>query len=124
VSKEPQTGRPRLRLTRHAAALLLRSLATALLLTAATAVAALLYLMFTTDEIPARAVGLFGSVYVATTGTSAGATDVSLGVANPAALIVLFGLCTLVLVLAHVIYEALQQYRGNLLAARAGSDAA
>jgi hypothetical protein len=120
MSKEPQTRRPRLRPTRRAAALLLRSVAAAMVLTASTAVVALLCLMFTTDEAPTRAVGLFGSIYVATTETSAGTTDVSMGVANPAALIVLFALCLIVLVLAQVIYEGLKQYRGTLLAAREG----
>jgi hypothetical protein len=88
-------------------------------LTTSTAVVALLSLMYSTDEVPRRAVGLFGSLFVATRQTSTGATDVSMGVAHPAALVVIFGLWLAGLVLTLVIHQALQQYRADLIAARA-----
>jgi hypothetical protein len=77
--------------------------------------------MYTTDETPARVVGLFGSLYVATTESSLGAVDVSMGVADPTALLVIFGLSVTVIALAQIIHEGLKQYRIDLIAARAGA---
>jgi hypothetical protein len=84
-------------------------------------VAALLCLMFTTDETPGRALGLFGSLYLTSTASGTGAVDVSMGVADPTALVVLFALAFTVLTLAQVIHEVLKQYRLDLIAARAGT---
>jgi hypothetical protein len=82
---------------------------------------ALLSLMSRTDDVPARTVGLFGSLYVATTQAASGATDVSMGVANPTALLVVLALAFAGLVLTQVVHQALQQYRVDLIAARAGA---
>lgn len=77
--------------------------------------------MFGTDEAPARAVGLFDSLYVETTRAGSGAVDVSMGVANPTALLVIFALCLTALALTQVIYQALTQYRLDLIEARAST---
>lgn len=77
--------------------------------------------MFSTGEAPARTVGFFGSLYVAASEGSSGATDVSMGVANPTALVVIFTLFSVGLLLTQVLYEALKQYRVDLIAARAGA---
>lgn len=82
---------------------------------------ALLSLMFSTDEATARAFGLFGSLYLTSTTSSTGPVDVSMGVADPTALLVIFGLSFTVIAFAQLIYAFLTQYRTDLIAARAGA---
>ncbi len=64
---------------------------------------------------------LFGAVSFRTTGKANGATDVTMGVENPTALILLFVLYAVVLLFAHLIYRGLKQRRDELIKGMSGN---
>ncbi len=100
--------------------LALNSVAGAAILTLVLAVMTLLYLMFSTGKESIRREGLFGSLFFETEEIPGGATGASMGLANPTALIVIFGLLCFVLMAAQVAYRELKLYRNRLIDEREG----
>lgn len=82
----------------------------------------LLYLMFSTgeDEIVRRE-GLFGSLFFETEEVREGTIGATMGVDNPAALIVIFVLFLLFLTVTQFVYQGLKSYREQLLEERVNS---
>jgi hypothetical protein len=97
------------------ALLVVNSVVGSALLTAATTVGTLLYLMFTTGKESVHREGLFGSLFFETREAPGGVTQASMGVANPTALVIVFLLFFVVLALTQVSYRELKQYRGQLI---------
>lgn len=90
----------------------------AALLTAVTAVAVLLFLMFSTGKEAVHKEGLLGSVFFETKVQPDGATGIVMGVANPAGLIIIFLFFAVVLAFAQIIYRQLKQHRAQLIKER------
>ncbi len=75
-----------------------------------------MYLMFSTDgDKPIYRETLFGSLFFKTQATHEGATGVTMGVANPTALIIAFVLYTVVLTMSHITYQGLKHRRDQLI---------
>jgi hypothetical protein len=79
----------------------------------------LLYLMFSTGRESVRKEGLFGSLFFEAREAPGGATDVSMGLANPTGLVVIFGLLCVVLAVTQVVYQELSLHRKKLISERA-----
>ncbi|QXJ22890.1 hypothetical protein AGRA3207_003966 [Actinomadura graeca] len=91
-------------------------------MTLAIAVTALLYLMFSTDgDKPIYRETLFGSLFFKAKPTGNGATGVTMGVANPTALIVIFVVATAVLTMTHITYRGLKHRREQLIKQQTGA---
>jgi hypothetical protein len=86
-----------------------------------TAVATLLYLMFSTGAETVHKEGLFGSLFFETTPLPDGGTGVNMGVAHPAGLIIVFLLFAAFLVLVQFCYRLLKNYRAQLIKERSHS---
>jgi hypothetical protein len=81
-----------------------------------------MYLMFSTDgDGPVHREGLFGALSFTMQETSEGATGVSMGVANPAPLIIMFIVCAVILTMIQTIYRGLKQRREQLIQKRSGA---
>jgi len=103
------------------ALLVVNSVAGAAILTLVTAVATLLYLMFSTGAETVHKEGLFGSLFFETTPLPDGGTGVNMGVAHPAGLIIVFLLFAGFLVLVQFCYRLLKNYRAQLIKERSHS---
>jgi hypothetical protein len=88
----------------------------AALLTLVTVTVTLLALMFSTDtdEIVHRE-AFFGSLFFETQDKPGGAIGITMGVANPTALIILFAVLTVILTMVQITYRGLKQRRDQLL---------
>lgn len=87
-----------------------------------TAVVTLLYLMFSTDgDEPVHREALFGSLFFETRETSEGGLGVTMGVANPAALIAMFIVFAAVLTMTQFTYQGLKLRRDQLIRQRSGA---
>lgn len=91
------------------------------MLTLATAVAALLYLMFSTGDEVGRKEALFGSFFFETKEVREGVTGVSMGVGEPVGLIVIFLVFFGFLTLVQFVYRGLKNYRAELIKERSHS---
>jgi hypothetical protein len=89
------------------------------LLTAATATAALLVLMFQTAGSQERSVGLFGALFFQSESLPDGSVHASMGLANPAPLLVVLVGFAGVLLASQLAFIALKDYRARLIAAGA-----
>jgi hypothetical protein len=85
------------------------------MLTLVVTVFALLYLMFTTDDEVVRKEGLFGSVFFETKEVRDGGTGATMGIDNPVAVVVIFGLLAILLAFTQVIFRMLKSYRSQLV---------
>lgn len=87
-----------------------------------TAAVTLLYLMFSTDgDEPVRREALFGSLFFKTQETSGGGLGITMGVANPTALIVMFVGCAALLSMTQYTYRGLKHRREQLIKQRSGA---
>lgn len=92
-----------------------------MILTLVTAVMAILYLMFSTGDEPARREGLFGSVFFETKEVREGVTGASMGVDNPTGLLIVFVLYFALLTLTQFTYRGLKSYREQLIRERSST---
>lgn len=93
-----------------------KSVVGATLLTMVTAAATLLYLMFSTDgDGTIRKEALFGSLFFEQKEKAGGAIGVTMGVANPTALIFMFLVFAVVLTFTQITYRGLKQRREQLI---------
>ncbi|MGW3955944.1 hypothetical protein ACWEKM_34675 [Streptomyces sp. NPDC004752] len=100
----------------------MKSVAGAALLTLVTVVVTLLLLMFSTDgDQIVHKEALFGSLFFETQEKSGGATGITMGVANPTALIILFFVLTVVLTMIQFTYRGLKQRREQLIKEMSGN---
>ncbi|WP_055495331.1 hypothetical protein [Streptomyces sp. TP-A0356] len=87
-----------------------------------TVVATLLYLMFSTDsDHSVHREALFGSLFFDQKEKAGGAIGVTMGVANPTALIVMFLVFAVVLTFTQITYRGLKQRREQLIKEMAGN---
>jgi hypothetical protein len=96
--------------------LVVTSVIGSVLLTLAITVGTLLYLMFSMDgDGPVHREALFGSLFFSMQETGEGTTGVTMGVANPVPLIIVFVVLAVVLTMAQTIYRGLKQRREQLI---------
>jgi hypothetical protein len=94
----------------------------AAVLTLVTLVTTLLYLMFSTHgNQPVYREALFGSFFFKTQEMSSGATGVTMGVANPTALIIIFLVFIVFLTTTQITYRGLKQRRDQLIKERSST---
>jgi hypothetical protein len=70
------------------------------------------------EEDNVRTEGLFGSLFFETHELANGATGISMGVDDPAGLIVIFLFCAAFLLMSQLSFHALKRYRAQLLRER------
>ena len=101
------------------ALLVVNSVGGAVLLTLATAVATLLYLMFSMGDETGRKEGLFGSLFFEAAEVREGVTGATMGVDNPTGIFVVFVFFFLFLTSTQLAYLGLKSRRDQLLKERA-----
>jgi hypothetical protein len=87
----------------------------AIILTAVSAVAVLLYLMFSTDDEDIRREGLFGSVAVEIDKLSDGGLGLTAGVEDPIRLFLVFLVLAFFIAATQIVYGLLKQRRAQLM---------
>ncbi|MGW3508224.1 hypothetical protein [Streptomyces sp. NPDC000994] len=78
--------------------------------------------MFSTDgDQIVHKEALFGSLFFETQEKSGGATGVTMGVANPTALIIMFFVFAIILMMTQITYRGLKQRREQLIKEMSGN---